>query len=287
MGQEDWDDLRFVLAVAEEGTVSAAARRLGVNHATVLRRIARFEDQHGAVFDKTPRGYCLAPDQHNLLSAAREVDRAVQGVARVLQGARMPLTGDVRVTSTDSFCQLLLPPIIARIEADAPDLRLTLISSNAHLDMGRIEADVTVRPTARLPDELTGERAARLGFRCYRARGGSAAPVWLALAGKLAQTVPGKWLASHLDTGGARAGSGADSFLTLRELAALGRGRAILPAYLGDEDQRLERVESGLPDLGVDIWVASHTDLADVPRIARIRQCLTDAIRDEAGRLAG
>ena len=92
LADEDWDDLRFVLAVAEEGTVSAAARRLAVNHATVLRRIARFEDRHGMVFDKTPRGYSLAQGRQDLVSAARDVDRAVMGVSRILAGARLPLT---------------------------------------------------------------------------------------------------------------------------------------------------------------------------------------------------
>lgn len=284
MGQDDWDDLRFILAVTEEGTVSAAARRLGVNHATVLRRIARFEERCGQVFDKTPRGYVLARGQAGLIAAAREVDRAVMGVTRVLAGARMPLSGDVRVTSTDSFCLRLLPPIVARIGAEAPDLRLTLISSNAHLDLGRIEADITVRPAERLPDELTGERVGVLGFRVYRARGSGDDLPWLMLAGKLAQTVPGQWLSGQRPSHPA---GGADSFLTLRELAAQGCGLAILPAFLGDEDGRLERVPSLMPDLSVDLWVASHADLAEVPRIARIRQCLAEAFRAEAARLAG
>ena len=140
LADEDWDDLRFVLAVAEEGTVSAAARRLAVNHATVLRRIARFEDRHGMVFDKTPRGYSLAQGRQDLVSAARDVDRAVMGVSRILAGARLPLTGEVRVTSTDSLCVHLLPAMVAQIVADLPGLAVTLVSSNAHLDLARIEA---------------------------------------------------------------------------------------------------------------------------------------------------
>ncbi len=70
MAQDDWDDLRFVLAVTEGGTVSRAARRLGVNHAAVLRRIARFEARCGPVFDKTPRSYASARGQAGLIAAA-------------------------------------------------------------------------------------------------------------------------------------------------------------------------------------------------------------------------
>ncbi|MBS0563422.1 MAG: LysR family transcriptional regulator, partial [Proteobacteria bacterium] len=71
----NWDDLRFVLAVIQEGSVSAAARVIGVNHATVLRRVAAFEAAHGlALFDKTARGYRIPPDRAQVIEAARDVD---------------------------------------------------------------------------------------------------------------------------------------------------------------------------------------------------------------------
>lgn len=284
MAREDWDDLRYVLAVAEEGTVSGAARRLGVNHATVLRRIAQFEERTGTeLFDKTPRGYALPPDRQRILEAAREVDRAVQMVDRLLAGARAPLTGEVRVTSTDSFCQVLLPPVLARIAAGAPDLRLTLIGSNAHLDLGRIQADIAVRPTQRLPEDLVGERAATLAFAAYSRADGAA--YWLMPAGQLERTLPARWLAENVAP--EQTGDGADSFLTLREMAALGRGRAILPCFLGDADPRLVRLAGLVPPMSVDIWVASHADLAHVPRFARLRRLLTEALAAEAPRLAG
>lgn len=288
LADEDWDDLRFVLAVAEEGTVSAAARRLAVNHATVLRRIARFEDRHGMVFDKTPRGYSLAQGRQDLVSAARDVDRAVMGVSRILAGARLPLTGEVRVTSTDSLCVHILPAMVAQIVAELPGLTVTLVSSNAHLDLARIEAEVTVRPTDQLPEGLTGERVATLAFAAYERAGGGGAAGWLTLTGKLKDTVPGRWLAGLTQGATAPAGLGADSFLTLRELAAEGCGRALLPAYLGDPDPRLRRVADGLvPPLAVGVWVASHADLASVPRIANVRSRLTVALRAAAARFGG
>ncbi len=285
MAREDWDDLRYVLAVAETGTISAAARRLGVNHATVLRRVAQFEQRIGTeLFEKTPRGYMLAPDLARVIEAARDVDRAVQTVQRLLAGARAPLTGEVRITSTDSFCQCLLPPILARIATEAPALKVTLISSNGYVDLGRTEADVAVRPTARLPGNLIGERPALLGFGLYRARG-AGAEVWLGLTGQLERTVPARWMADHV--GADRIGDASDSFLTLRELAAAGRGMAILPHFLAAGDARLAPVTGLMPALAVDVWVASHADLADVPRIALMRRLLTRGLAAEAARLLG
>lgn len=279
MAVDTWDDLRFVIAVAEERTVSGAARRLGVNHATVLRRIAQFEDRAGTeLFEKSARGYILPSDRQHILEAAREVDRAMQVVSRLLAGSRAPVSGEVRVTSTDSLCQILLPKAICRLSAQAPDVRLSLISSNAHLDLGRTHADLTVRPTMRLPPDLTGVRVGQLGFRVYAAPGAQA-DRWLALSGQLARTVPARWMAGALDP--ETIGDGADSFLTLRELAAVGRGRAILPTYVGDADHRLQPVPSAMPELFVDVWVASHVDLADIPRVSRMRDLLAAALAPE------
>ena len=293
MPREDWDDLRYVLAVAEEGTLSAAARRLGVNHATVLRRIAAYEAATGAaLFDKTGRGYVLPPDRLRILEAAREVDRAVQTVARLMQGVRAPLTGDVRITSTDSFCQVLLPPILAQIALQAPDLTVTLLSSNTHVDMGKTVAEITVRPTTRLPDDLIGVHAANLGFSLFRAvtavgDDGTAVATtpWLRLAGAMERTVPGRWMAENLRAD--QIGDGADSFLSLREMAAAGRGLAILPSYLGHGDTRLRPVLGQLPPMEVGIWVASHADLAHVPRIAQMRRMLSDGLAALAPMLSG
>lgn len=278
MSRDNWDDLRFVLAVVDEGSVSGAARRLGVNHATVLRRIAAFEEATGTeLFDKTARGYSIPPDRLPIVDAAREVDRAVQSVSRLLAGARAPMTGEVRITSTDSLCQVLLPPIIASISRAAPEVRVQLLSSNAHMDLGRIQADITVRPTDKLPDDLVGSRAAELAFGLYHLATERADKLpWLGLVGQLARTIPSRWMADSLSDNDIS--DGADSFMTLRELAVQGRGLAILPRFLGDADPRLKRLVGVMPPLGVDIWVASHVDLASVPRIALMRRLLTEAL---------
>jgi DNA-binding transcriptional LysR family regulator len=284
MHRSNWDDLRFVLAVAQNGSVSAAARSLGVNHATVLRRVAAFEARHGsAIFNRTARGYTIAPNQMPVIEAAREVEAAVHSVSRQIEGAKAPLHGLVRVTSTDTFCNGLLPPIIARLHREAPDLQIELLCSNAHIDLTRMQADVTVRPAMTLPEDLTGTVAARLGFAVYGGPNGSAG--WLGLSGVLARSAPGMWMATQ-DFGG-RVNGSADSFLTLRELIAAGLGHGILPCILGNTDTRLVRLRDRMPEIAVDIWVASHADLADVPRVHAVRQHLAAALTAQAAALLG
>ena len=97
--------------------------------------------------------------------------------------------------------------------------------------------------------------------------------------------MPGRWMAETLRAD--QIGDGADSFLTLREMAASGRGMAILPTYLGDGDARLRKVSGVMPPMAVDIWVASHADLAQVPRIALMRRLLTEGLAALAPTLLG
>ncbi|WP_172295275.1 LysR family transcriptional regulator [Pseudoruegeria sp. HB172150] len=284
MHKGNWDDLRFVLAVAENGSVAAAARSLGVNHATVLRRIAAFEERHGGeVFLRTPQGYAVPQDRQRLFEAAREVEAAILAVERVIEGGHAPLTGTVRVTSTDTLCSTLLPPALAEVGRDATGLKLELICSNAHLDLARLQSDIAVRPAAALPDDLTGIPAADLGFAPYAAPG--APDRWLVPGGALSRSVPAKWLAERHMPGGIAGSS--DSFVTLREMAAAGMGRTILPAILGDADPRLDRLEGVMPAMSVPLWVASHADLAAAPRIAVVRDRLAEALATRAKLLLG
>lgn len=270
----NWDDLRFVLAVAETGSVSAAARALGVNHATVLRRIAAFEQAQGAqVFDRGPQGYTVPSDRLRVIDAAREAAAAIETVHRLVRGADPQLNGTVRVTSTDSMCMSVLPAILGEIARAARGLRIDLISTNAHLDLARLGADISVRPAAELPDDLTGEPAGEVGFAVY-AVPGAPEDRWLGLRGMLMQTPVATALAPHA----AQIVAGADSLVVLREMAAAGLGRAILPCSLGEGDARLQRFGPPIAGLRVPIWVATHRDLADSPRLRRLRRSIAEAL---------
>jgi DNA-binding transcriptional LysR family regulator len=284
MQRDNWDDLRFVLAVAREGSLSGAARRLGVNHATVLRRIDAFEHARGVVvFDRTARGYAVAPQRARLIESLEAMEDAALAVGRSLEALRSPLIGVVRVTSTDTFCQAVLPPLMAQIRDHAEGLSIELNASNQHVSLAHLDADIAVRPTHELPPELVGRRAGRLGFAVYAAPQGR--DMWLAPSGPLARSTPAKWLEAHVSA--REIAARADSFLVLREMAATGQGRAVLPCVLGDADVRLMRLPGAMPEMLVDIWVASHADLAEVARIKAVRELLTEALIRDGARLEG
>lgn len=275
----NWDDLRYVLAVADSGSVSAAARALGVNHATVLRRIAAFEQAHGgAVFQRGQAGYEVLPERLAVIEAARLAAVAFDQVSGLMRGdgsAERP----IRVTSTDSLCQAVLPDVLSRPELVEGLPPIELCSGNSHRNLGRLEADITVRPTVSLPDDLVGLHAGDMDFAVYGARA-EAVPedAWLGVTGTLAASVVGGWFARLPQP--KRFVASADSFVVLAELAARGRGLAVLPTLLGDRDPRLQRVESHGTVGSVGLWVASHVELAGAARLARVRVALAEGIGD-------
>ena len=281
--QINWDDLRFVLAVADQGSVSAASRVLRVNHATVLRRIAGFETRHGLkVFEKTATGYRVSPDRIALIEALRETNVAVGQVERMIEAVRPNLSSGIRVTSTDAFCQFILAPAVTALASEL-GLSVSVMAGNAHLDFTRLQADITVRPAIRLPDELSGERAAAFRFGIYSAPGGDTG--WLGLEGGLARSAEGGGLRRAYRDAAPNLSS--DSFLMLAAIAAEGRGRAILPVFVGDAWPGLQRQDI-LTDLDpIPVWVASHVDLAASGRLRRARGLIAEALATVEPRMMG
>lgn len=284
MHSENWDDLRFVLAVVESGTVSGAARHLNVNHATVLRRIASFEDRHAIhLFEKTPQGYNVPRDRQRVVEALKEVAAAMQSVERVMRGTLAPLTGVIRITSTDTMCHGILPSILSHLSTENDRLRVQIICSNAHLDMARLQADIAVRPALQLPEDLFGEVVAQLGFAVYA--GPECTGRWIGMAGALEQSIVAKWQVENVPAGDIS--HAADSFLIMKELAIAGQGFAILPCILGDGHPQLQRIDDMMPHQMAPLWVASHVDLADSPRLRTLRSRLGAALSAQSARLSG
>lgn len=266
MHKLNWDDLRFVLAVADTGSVSSAARSLGVNHATVLRRIASFEESCGGpVFERDRSGYRLRPSRAPVIEAARLAAQHVHAAQTLMHGRKGSAGKTLRLTSTDTFCQTVLSWIFPALERRIRPDHLVYLCSNAHLDMARLRADIALRPAVALPDDLVGKPVAEMGFAVYRRAGATGAPTWLGLTGALDRSKPAQWMAGKIDPEDICAS--ADSFSVLTQMAARGNAQAILPCILGDAASELVRVRDAAPDFTVPVWIACHRDLAGSDRL--------------------
>jgi DNA-binding transcriptional LysR family regulator len=265
MHNDNWDDLRYVLAVAEGGSVSAAARTLGVNHATVLRRVASFEERHGvSLFEKGARGYTIPPDRIRVIEAAREAEAAIATVGRLMQGGASPAPGRVRITSTDTFSLTVLPGPRRDRDAGRPAVRASHLerSSRPRAASRRHHGAACAAAARRSRGRPRGRPRLRRLRRAGRHRMDRPAR-------RARRHVAGQWLAEAVPRS-AISGS-ADSFPVLRAMAEAGLGRAVLPCILGDASPVLARLPEGPQGLSVPVWVASHADLADAPRVRTLR----------------
>lgn len=275
MNRQNWDDVRFVLAVAKHGSLNAAAASLGVTHATVLRRIAAFETRYGRpVFDKDPSGYRLLDSAQQILDAAGSVEDAMFKLERSVSGSDPSPSGRVRVASTDSMCQRILPAAVHAVATAFPGIEITLLSGNDHLDLSRLSADIVVRPAERLGDGLIGQQAGAMQFGVYAQD--PSVDLWLGLNGALRRSSPAQWMEAHLSAD--VIGHGADSFLVLQHLAALGQGKTFLPDFLGDVHPGLMRVHQGDPGIAVPIWIATLEEIHQTPRFRIVRNALKEQL---------
>jgi DNA-binding transcriptional LysR family regulator len=274
MHRIDWDDLRYVLAVAQAGSLAGAARALGVNHTTVLRRVGAFEEALGLrLFERLPTGYALTAGGEELVAAARSIDGTVTALERKLAGRDLRLVGTLRLTTTDTLMASVLPPMLAAFRAEHPGIELEVSVSNQMANLTKRDADVAIRPATEPPETLVGRRVAGVAFAVYaapallpKADGDLAGALWVGPDDSLAGTSVARWLRASLPS--ARVAVRCDSFVAMREAAAAGLGVVALPCYLGDGSPHLRRALPPLAGLATELWVLTHEDLR---RTARVR----------------
>lgn len=275
MQNTDWDDLRVFLAVAREGALSAAARALGVNHSTVLRRLGALESRMDVrLFDRLPTGYAMTLAGESLRDRLRGVEEQIDTAQRQLSGLDLRLSGTIRITTTDTLLIGLLGPMLAEFRALHPGIQLQLVVNNSFLSLNKREADVAIRPSNTPPDYLIGRRAGRVQTAIYaskaylkaRPRHRKLAELdWVALDEGLSHLAQARWLRTHIPM--ERIVAQVDSLNGMTQLVRAGMGTGLLLCMLADGDRQLVQIEPPSEDLDTQVWVLTHPDLKDVARI--------------------
>lgn len=294
-GRLDWEDLHTVLAVAEAGSLAGAARRLGVNHTTVLRRIGGFEQRLGLrLFDRLPGGYALTAGGEELAAAARFMAATVEGLERRLAGQDLRLEGTLRVATADTLTASVLPPLLAQFRELHPGIMLEVTTANLMANLTRRDADVAIRPVLDPPETLVGRRIAGIAFAAYAAvshpaaRGGTVDPAahpWVAPDDSLAGTAVARWLRRTLPE--AAIALRADSLVELCRAARAGIGLAALPCYLGDVSEGLVRIATATVPEGAALWVLTHEDLRRTARVSAFTEFMAAALARQRDLLEG
>ncbi len=277
---DEWDDLRFYLAVARHGSLSAAAGRLGVRHSTVSRRLSAFEERLGVrLFDRLPDGMALTRAGHDMLEAAQAIEASFAGLERRLMDGDARPSGPLRVTAPEMLVARVLLPRLGEFNRRYPEIEVALIASDEALSLHRREADIAIRATARPPTTLVGRKlcghaATLYGSREYldaalpNARRSSSEPA-LAWIGRANEVNVPDWVELHLP--GARLACRVDSKPATLAAVKAGLGVAPLPCRIGDIDAELRRVPGVAPWSELDIWLLTHPDLRQNARVKAFR----------------
>ena len=290
----DWNDLRFVLAVCREGSLSGAARALGVNHSTVFRRIGAIEEKLGvALFQRLAEGYVMTEAGEAALASAGRIEEEVLALSTTLLGRDLRLAGELRVSAPDALTERLLMPHFARFSQRYPDITLNLEVSSGFADLSRREADIAIRVTRTPPETMIGRRLCALVGTLYGAADEPpcdnleelAERRWLLPGFALDDHPVALWIRRHFPH--AAVALRTDSFPTLMEAARAGMGITPLPCFLGDPDPALRRIIPPPRELDAELWLLSHPDLRHTARVRAFSEFLREAIEGERARLEG
>tara|TARA_R110002096_G_scaffold16898_9_gene57952 strand:- start:75082 stop:75993 length:912 start_codon:yes stop_codon:yes gene_type:complete len=295
MPNMNWDDLRYILAVAKTGSLSKAAAQLDCDHTTVGRRIESAEKALGlTLFVRTPKGYRPTVDAERLLAPMQEVESAVHAVERSAQANLATLDGTVRITSPETFGISYLAPRVAAFGRDNPGLTIELMPVGEILSLGNREAEIAVRFFRSKQKNLVVQKVAEIEYAfyassAYLSRRPVSSPKDLANHPLLLSTPGGKvveldWLKRLCPTA-------QPSFVSTISIALLAAARssagiAILPRYLGDAATDLELVPMPHPPRE-PVWLTIHRDLRRTPRVRGLFEFLVRSLRSDSALLCG
>jgi molybdate transport repressor ModE-like protein len=291
---DDLNDLRCVAAIAATGSLSGAARKLGVNHATVFRRLAQFEERLGVrLFERHGGRYGATAAGEEIARAGAAMEEQAQRALLKVAGRDLRPSGEVRLTTTDSVAQVLLNPAIARCRALYPRITLQLGINNEMADLSRRDADIAIRPSLQPPEHLIGKRIGPLALAVYGApsylaqwpQRPLAEHEWIALDDAQSRHRTLRWLEKikPLDQVGYRI----SGFSGVRAACVAGLGLALLPCFLGDGTDALRRVLPPDPAMSSELWLLTHPDLRETVRIQAVFKVLQEELAKVADLVAG
>jgi DNA-binding transcriptional LysR family regulator len=288
----NWDDLRYVLALAEAGSLARAARKLKVDHTTVGRRIEALECDVGILlFTRTTNGYTLTREAEELLPDLREIEANVLAVERSAHARHRAIKGTIRVTASEALGSRFVAPRLAGFARKHPDICVEFVTAVHALDLARREADVAIRLFRSRHEYLVVKRAGDFGYALYASEeylGRRPAPM---SPGELVKhdlvnldlPIPPPNEASWLEElgKGARIALITNSTAVALGAALGGMGITLLPCFIGDAEPKLRRIP--MPDEPTrSVWLTVHKDLRQSPAIRAMLDFLTEMFRADA-----
>lgn len=285
----DWNHVRAFHATAATGSLSAAARRLGLTQPTLSRQVLALEADLGvALFERRGRKLVLTQIGMDLLEHTRIMGDAADNVALAASGRIQEIGGRVSISVTDTYAAYILPGIIERIRSEAPQITVVIVASNELSDLHRREADIAVRHVRPDRPGLVGQHIRDTEAHFYAsedwvARNGLPnGPADLARAGLMGFD-DGKRFSDFLreigipvDVADFRILS--DSSVAIWEMVKRGIGVATMLREIADRTPGVVNLLPDMTPISVPIWLITHQELQSSPRIRMVQTILAEEL---------
>jgi DNA-binding transcriptional LysR family regulator len=286
----DWNKARAFLVTAEEGSLSAAARALGMAQPTLGRQVDGLEQELGIVlFERVGRSLTLTPSGLELLEHVRAMGEAAGRVSLTALGRSQALEGTICISASETYAAVLLPPIIAKLRKMEPGIQVEIVVANHASDLRRREADIAIRNFRPTEPDLIAKKIGDADAVLY------ATPDYIAKIGNPTKPYDLRHADFvNMDHGGMMLkglntlGLGltevnfpllTESYLVMWELVRQGAAIGILDAHIGDADPVVRRVLPDLEPLVFPIWLVSHRELTTNRRIRMVYDFLAAELR--------
>ena len=289
MNNLDWNQLKAFLETAETGSLSAAARKLGLTQPTLSRQVAAIEQVMGVtLFERVGKSMALTPTGLDLLEHARAMGAAAEALGLAATGSSQAVRGVVSVSATDVVASVLLPPLVKKLHDQEPGIAIDVIPSNALSDLLRREADIAIRHVkpeqpdliARLIREATAYFYASESW--VNAHGHPRSAEDAARLSFVGSDRSGQYL-GYLRTHGlplseANFSCYADHSVAHWALVRQGMGIGVMMEEIANATPGMVRVLDDLPPVRFPIWLVTHRELRTSKRIRMVFDALAQGL---------
>jgi DNA-binding transcriptional LysR family regulator len=283
---KDWDDYRLILALYRSKTLRGTAQLMGVNHTTISRRLTHIDRKWGTtLFERTSDGYRATESGLQLINTATQIEDLDYTSERQIRSANAELSGKVVLSIPGTVAHFLLLEELGMFTKMYPQIELEVVSSYQFADLDRSEADIVIRGTAMPPDHLVGHKLFPYSVALYANKhyvttkprkdwclvAPSFKPEWI--KGTVYENLPISFVSD-------------DPMLRhtmIKEGQAIGRNAC----YMADQEPNLVRLSDFDPIPTQELWVLTHPDLRNTPRIKTLMTFLYTKLQSKKDLILG
>nr|WP_246480029.1 LysR family transcriptional regulator [Motiliproteus sediminis] len=285
----DWNRARAFLVTAEEGSLSAAARALGMTQPTLGRQVTALEAELGvALFERGGRGLELTPSGLELIQYVRAMGDAASNLSLVATGRSETVAGNVSISATEAMATYTLPPLIKKLRMLEPGITIELIATNSTSDLKRREADIAIRAFRPTQPDLIAKKLGASPAHLYatpaylETLGSIATPADLADACFIGFDQNHQFMTLLNERGFSLTPANfpvcSESHIVHWQLVKAGLGIGVMVEEVGDAETSVERVLPELEPYTGTLWLVAHRELRTSRRVRAVFDFLAEEL---------